>query len=171
MLLLLLLFFFFFFRSLADQKQPKAHKKSLDLYKAMTGLFLFPPRCDATRHDTTRHDTKTRREAATTSPALLQRSATASDDARACDGKTSSPPAAKGNNTLWESQCNNGDPPRVATPPLPYPSARLFCPVQRFATSSQLSNPLPKIPPQLLTLTFYTAARAEFRPQLFISTF
>jgi hypothetical protein len=143
-------------------------------------------RCDTTRHDTTRHETKTRREEATTSPALLQRSATASDDARACDGKTSSPPAAKGNNTVCERQCNNGDPPRVATPPLPHPPARLFCPVPRFATSSQLSNPLPKIPPQLLTLTFYTAAQESVQPmrshsnskrlpalnsQLFISTF
>jgi hypothetical protein len=71
-------------------------------------------RCDARRDET-----KTRREEATTSPALLQRSATASDDARACDGKTSSPPAAKGNNTVWERQCNNEDPPRVANPTTP----------------------------------------------------
>jgi hypothetical protein len=72
------------------------------------------------------------------------------------------------NNTLWERQCNNWNPPRVATPPPPYPFARLFCLVQRFASSSQLSNPLPKIPPQLLTLTFYTAAQESVHPMAHI---
>jgi hypothetical protein len=118
LLLLLLLFFFFFFRSLADQKLTRR----ASIYTKLWRVFFVPT---AMRCDSRRDETKTRREEATTSPALLQRSATASDDARACDGKTSSPPAAKGNNTVWERQCNNGDPQARGYPTLlPASSAR-----------------------------------------------